>query len=378
MLIFSFCFLTSKDRYGGGDRSVGSGQGGGASGSNWVLSQDFINRALEAAESQASIIRHPITHEMSANNGIVFTDDLNQVSMDSMRKRSDAENLERLRQLAQLNNDCLRASGGSLNIQKCPFQHISINNKGTCRDIPNSSLTITPTINSDPQLITRMLRNQHQRILGVHIVPSLKLTLQYDILEQKCKVFKTAINNNPLHPSHLRTATNQCIHPSIGYLLIAQRLSTARIDKLQSIPLTATLGRVNLMRRDLVFLPASKGGAGMIRWSSINIARQIQFVTTTHNSPSNIGFLFRTSLAIAQLEYGHGENIGATLDTAISIVTETWWSVLHMNCCKANIRAIPSAQYRRPSDLLVTPIHASMQMGENQSFYTVNTMPMPR
>ena len=102
--------FTSEEHYGGGDRSFGSGQGGRASGSNWVLNQDFINQALEAAEPQASIIRHPITHEISANNGTVFADDLNQVSMKSTRKRSNAENLERLRKSAQPNNDCLRAS----------------------------------------------------------------------------------------------------------------------------------------------------------------------------------------------------------------------------------------------------------------------------
>ena len=80
------CF-TSEERYGGGNQSFDSGQGGGASGSNWVLNQDFINQALEAAESQASIIRCQNTNEISANNGIVFADDLHQVSMDSTRKR---------------------------------------------------------------------------------------------------------------------------------------------------------------------------------------------------------------------------------------------------------------------------------------------------
>ena len=231
--------------------------------SNWVLNQDFINRALEAAESQASIIWHPITHELSANNGIVFADDLNQVLMDATRKRSDAENLESLRKSAQLNNDCLCTSGGSLNIQKCSSWNLSINNKGTCKDVPNSGLAITPTINSGPQSISRKLHTQHQRILGAHIAPSLKPIDQYDILELKCKALKTATNNNPLYPSHLRTANNQYIHPSVGYPLIAQCLPTARIDKIQSNPLAATLGRVNLstkMRWDLVFLPASKGG----------------------------------------------------------------------------------------------------------------------
>ena len=45
---------------------------------------------------------------------------------------------------------------------------------------------------------------------------------------------------------------------------------------------------------------------------------------------------------------------------------------------RAEVSAIPSARYRRPSDLLVTPIHASMPMESNQSFYTVNTVPMTK
>ena len=45
---------------------------------------------------------------------------------------------------------------------------------------------------------------------------------------------------------------------------------------------------------------------------------------------------------------------------------------------RAEVSEIPLAQYRWPSDLLVTQIHALMQMGNNQSFYTVNTVPMTR
>ena len=76
----------------------------------------------------------------------------------------------------------------------------------------------------------------------------------------------------------------------------------------------------------------------MIHWSSINLAQQIQFVTTTYNSPSNIEFLLWTSLAITQLEYGQGESIMAALDSDIGGVTNPWWTVLYLNCCKTNIR----------------------------------------
>ena len=120
------------------------------------------------------------------------------------------------------------------------------------------------------------------------------------------------------------------------------------------------------MRRDLIFLSASKGGADMIQWSSTNIARQIQFITTLHNSPSNIGFLLRTLLVITQLEYGHGESITATLDTDISGIMETWWTILHLNCYKANIRQEggQTAKLQRFNDYFIAnlPTRASITM----------------
>ena len=108
----------------------------------------------------------------------------------------------------------------------------------------------------------------------------------------------------------------------------------------------------------------------MIQWSSANLARQIQLVTTTYNSPSNIGFLLRTSLAITQLEYGYGESIMATLDSDISGTTETWWTVLHLNCCKANIRLEGgwTASLQRYNDYFIAelPAKASINMQKRQ------------
>ena len=104
----------------------------------------------------------------------------------------------------------------------------------------------------------------------------------------------------------------------------------------------------------------------MIHWSSINIARQIQFLTTTYNSPSNIRFLLRTSLATTQLEYRQGESIMATLDTDISGITETWWMILHLNCCKTNIRLEGgwTAQLQQFNDYFIAnlPTRASITM----------------
>ena len=64
--------FTSKDRYGGGSTSFGSRQGEGASGFHWTINQDIINKALETDETQACVIRHPITGEVQTNNEIIL------------------------------------------------------------------------------------------------------------------------------------------------------------------------------------------------------------------------------------------------------------------------------------------------------------------
>ena len=45
---------------------------------------------------------------------------------------------------------------------------------------------------------------------------------------------------------------------------------------------------------------------------------------------------------------------------------------------RSEVSEILSARYHQPSDLLVAPIHALMQMGNTQSFYTINMVSMPR
>ena len=56
----------------------------------------------------------------------------------------------------------------------------------------------------------------------------------------------------------------------------------------------------------------------------------------------------------------------ATLDTAICGVTETWWTVLRLNCCKANIRLEGgwTAQLQRCNDFFLAklPTRAFMTM----------------
>ena len=99
--------FTSEDRYGRGSTSFGSGQRGGASGFHWTINQDIINKALETDDTQACVICHPITGEVRTNNGIVFADDLAQISMSSFKHRSNATDISTPQKSAQLANNCL-------------------------------------------------------------------------------------------------------------------------------------------------------------------------------------------------------------------------------------------------------------------------------
>ena len=144
--------FTSENQYGGGSTSFGSGQIRGASGFHWISSQDIANKALEAAETQMCVIHHPITGELRTNNGIVFADDLTQISMSSVEQCPSIINISTLQKSVQLANNCLRASGWSFTIPKFSFYHIDITKKGTLHDVPNSQFTIQPTPTPDHQI----------------------------------------------------------------------------------------------------------------------------------------------------------------------------------------------------------------------------------
>ena len=137
--------FTSENRYKGGSTSFGSGQRGGAYRFHWIINQDITNKALEAAETQECVIRHPITGEVQTNNGIAFADDLTQISMSSIEQRPSITNISTLQKSVQLANNCLRAIEGSFSIPKCSFCHIAITKKGTLQDVPYSQFTIQPT-----------------------------------------------------------------------------------------------------------------------------------------------------------------------------------------------------------------------------------------
>ena len=110
---------------------------------------------------------------------------------------------------------------------------------------------------------------------------------------QKSRTMGGLINTNPMLPLHMHTASTQYIHPSIDYPMVPQRLTKKQKDSIQSPTLCALLGKLNMsskMSSLLVFLLTKYGGVGLKQWSIINLARQIQLLSTTLSS-SIVGFL---------------------------------------------------------------------------------------
>ena len=94
------------------------------------------------------------------------------------------------------------------------------------------------------------------------------------------------------------------------------------------------------MSRALVFLPTKYGGVEFKQQSIINLARKIQFISTTLSPSSIVGFLLQTSLHTTQLEYGHSINFLANNDLNISTsqMAPTRLTSLHQNCQKIGIQ----------------------------------------
>ena len=127
------------------------------------------------------------------------------------------------------------------------------------------------------------------------------------------------------------------VHPPINWSTQKQ------IYAIQSLTLTVLLGILNMlskMSRALVFLLTKYGGLGLKQWSIIDLARQIQLLSTTISSSSIVRFLFQTSLHTTQLEYVYNTNFLANNNPTINIggVTPTWLTKLWQNFQQGGIQ----------------------------------------
>ena len=74
------------------------------------------------------------------------------------------------------------------------------------------------------------------------------------------------------------------------------------------------------------------GRAGIPKWSTYNVAQQLQLLQTSFNSSLLLGFALQASMRVSKLEYGHGVSFMETTNTNMKGMTETWLTVIHTIC----------------------------------------------
>jgi len=145
---------------------------------------------------------------------------------------------------------------------------------------------------------------------------------------------------NPLPLDATFTAYQQHLMPAFLYPLVAQRLPTRAINKLQSSIIIQLLHCLNLsstMSHRLIHLPPIFGGAGIPNWAVTTCARQIEFLQSALDAQTFYGHTMRTSLLNSQLEYSHGKSLIATMEVRMEGMTTTWITNLHKSCVELGV-----------------------------------------
>ena len=145
---------------------------------------------------------------------------------------------------------------------------------------------------------------------------------------------------NPLPPNASFCAYQQHFFPAFIYPLVAQRLTTWDINRVQSPIIIQLLHQLNLsstMSRRFIHLPSRFGGAGIPNWAVTTCARQIEFFQQALDAKTFYGHTTRTSLHTSQLEFGHSQNLLATTVVRLEGMTSTWITNLHQSCVEFGI-----------------------------------------
>lgn len=301
--------LTSTSTYGGPGRSFGSGQGGGGSPANWVFLHDVTLQTLEAITPKGSTIHDPRSGETRTRNSQALADDMNLTSMDTTSRQSTSDICSNLQTLGQAVNDCIRASGGSLNLSKCSWR-CSIPSKSRGKmdvhDIERE-MHIIPTPGSPAVTIPRLSKSTPHRQLGVQIVPSMSVKPQVALLQKRCRAFAATISRNSLSTHQSSVVFEHYIAPSIRFPCTTHAIPSSDIDKLQNIvlkPLLSKLGVASSFARHALYAPSKCGGANLRCWSLEVLGNQLGILISHFDANSWLGFVLRASANFSQLEWG--------------------------------------------------------------------------
>lgn len=326
--------MTSTETYGGPGHCFGTGQGGGGSTSNWTFLHDVTLRTIESHETQCCVIHDPSTGVQQSRNSNAFADDMNVLSMNTTRKLSMEKICEDIRRIGQRANDCIRASGGSFNLQKCSWRcsvPIKYQGKADVTEI-HRELEIIPSPGSPSEIIPRLPKGTPHRQLGVQLVPSLSPNPQLALLRQKCFRFKATIRQNSLSPHQSSTVFEHYIAPAIQYPCTTQAIHSKDIDTLQNIPLAPLLSKLGIsttFARHALFAPSKFGGANLKCWSAEIIGRQLTLLISNFDEAGWLGFILRASSNFTQLEWGRKTHFLAATNDLPSKVCTTTFGIQH-------------------------------------------------
>ena len=127
-------------------------------------------------------------------------------------------------------------------------------------------------------------------------------------------------------------------HPTINWLPHGTPEVDAKANRCETEhhPLCVAREIENVIKdeQSASILTEKYGGVGLKQWIIINLAKQIQLISTTLSSSSIMWFILQTSLHTIHLEYGHNTNFLTNNDPTINIsgVTPMWLTILHQNC----------------------------------------------
>ena len=167
-------------------------------------------------------------------------------------------------------------------------------------------LRLTSTATTQISMIHQMQEHQPHHQLGVHLVPSLSPKCQIQLLTNWTKELKVTLRWNSITAHQAATIFEHYIALSISYPCTTHSMSTSDIDKLQIItlnPILAKLSMTSTSTRNMIYLPANFGGAGLKRWSMEILAQQIALLSNQVDSQEWIGFILQASMNTSLLEF---------------------------------------------------------------------------
>jgi hypothetical protein len=242
----------------------------------------------------------------------------------------DQELLLRAQHDAQTWNDLLHASGGALELPKCAYQLMSWRFLNDGRPLLQAGVSSQKvkvysgaTDRCVYQEIPGMSAYTAHKTLGIYKDPNGAQERQRIELHRKCITAAEFISRSPLNCEEAWTYYFAIYLPSVGYPLPLCHFPRNVLEKIQRQVMSAIIAKCGYNRktkREVIYGPASLGGANFRSLYSVQGVGQVTSFMKYWRSPSQAGKLLR--IAVAWTQYSVG--------TSISFLTDVRTRLPHM------------------------------------------------